>query len=195
MAETKPGLKGKILILGLGNIIVSDDGVGIYVGRQVKDLLADPSVDFIEAALAGLQLLDYICGYEHLVIIDAIQTEGGMPGSLYYLTEESLRSTVRLASIHDVNLATALELGRQMGMSVPEMLDIYAIEAADLKTFSESCTPKVAEAIPALAEQIAADIREKRVSSSVTSSPGVQPPHNEPRTRHQYVPARIRLRF
>lgn len=166
MARTNPELKGKLLILGLGNIIVSDDGVGIYVGRQVNDLLADLDVHFIEASLAGLQLLDYICGYDHLVIIDAIQTQGGVPGNLYYLTEESLFSTVRLVSIHDLNLATALEFGRQIGMAVPKRVDIYAIEATDLKTFSESCTPQIAAAIPTLAEQIAADIREKREESS-----------------------------
>ncbi len=160
MAGNNPEL-GKLLILGLGNTIVSDDGVGIYVGRQVKDLLAGPGVDFIEASLAGLQLLDYVCGYECLVIIDAIQTQGGVPGSLYYLTIESLRWTVRLASIHDVNLATALEFGRQMGMDVPDRVDIYAIEALDLKTFSESCTPQVAAAIPVLAERIVSDLREK----------------------------------
>ncbi len=162
MAGTNPGL-GKLLILGLGNTIVSDDGVGIYVGRQVKDLLAGPGVDFIEASLAGLELLDYICGYEHLVIIDAIQTQGGIPGSLYYLSEESLSWTVRLASIHDVNLATALEFGRRMGMDVPDRVEIYAIEVSDLKTFSESCTPEVAAAIPALAGRIASDLLERRV--------------------------------
>lgn len=166
MARTNPKLSGKLLILGLGNIIVSDDGVGIYVGRQVKDLLADLDLDFIEASLAGLQLLDYICGYDYLVIIDAIQTENGVPGNLYYLTEESLLSTVRLASIHDLNLATALEFGRQIGLAVPQRIDIYAIEATDLKTFSESCTPQVTAAIPTLAVQIAADIREKWEESS-----------------------------
>lgn len=162
--------KRKLLILGLGNTLLSDDGIGIYLGRRVSTLLSGADglggmdglgPDFVEASLGGLQLLDYIDGYEHLVIIDAVQTADGVAGQLYSLTEKSLASTVRLTSVHDINLTTALQLGRQLGMAIPAQVDIYAIEAQDLFTFQESCTPELTAAIPDLAARIAADIWEK----------------------------------
>ncbi len=161
-----------ILVLGLGNTLLCDDGIGIYLGQAVCDLLRGlgRQVDFLEAALAGLQLLDHIAGYRHLVVIDAVRTDNGRPGSLYYLSEESLQSTVRLTSVHDINLATALQLGRNLGMSMPERIDIYAVEAEDLWTFQETCTATLTMAIPSLAAQIAQAINGNMVT---IQEPGV----------------------
>lgn len=156
--------KRKLLILGLGNTLLSDDGLGIYLGRRVSALLTGPdgpNPDFVEASLGGLALLDHVVGYQRLVIIDSVQTGDGEAGQLYCLTEKSLNGTVRLTSVHDINLATALQLGRRLGMAVPEKVDIYAVEAKDLLTFQESCTPELTAALPDLAARITADILEK----------------------------------
>lgn len=154
----------KLLILGLGNTLLCDDGLGIYLGRRVSALLSGPdgiNSDFVEASLGGLALLDYIVGYDHLVIIDAVQTADGGAGQLYCLTEKSLIGTVRLTSVHDINLSTALQLGRRLGMVIPDRVGIYAVEAKDLSTFQECCTPELNAALPDLAARITADILEK----------------------------------
>ncbi|CAA7600260.1 Peptidase HybD-like domain protein [Acididesulfobacillus acetoxydans] len=161
------GRKTNLLILGLGNTLLCDDGIGIYLGRLVSALLAEEddlpgaAPDFVELSLAGLQLLDYISGYERLVIIDAIQTADGAAGQLYTFGEEVLAGTVRLTSVHDINLATALQLGRRLGMKIPSQVLIYAVEAKDVFTFQESCTQELSAAIPELAARISRDIREK----------------------------------
>jgi hydrogenase maturation protease len=146
------------LILGLGNPILSDDGVGIYVARLLAERLKDrPSVAVSEACVGGLRLLEMINGYERLILVDAIQTVGGQPGAIYRLTPNDFADPRRAASLHsgcshDMDLFTALEFGRQVGMAMPKEMVIIAIEAQDVITFGESCTPEIEAAIPKAAE-------------------------------------------
>ena len=105
-------------------------------------------------SVAGLGLLDLLAGYDRAIIVDAIRTAGGRAGQIYRLDPETLDATRHAASPHDVNFATALELGNKLGMDLPRQIVIYAIEVADTSTFSEECTPEVATAIPACAEMI-----------------------------------------
>jgi len=90
-----------------------------------------------------------------LIIVDSIRTGCGRPGELYSLRLEDLQATLHLSCPHDINLATALELGKSLGMHVPGEIRIYAIEVEDNQTFSETCTPWVEEAIPKIVEEIA----------------------------------------
>lgn len=144
----------KTLVLGLGNPILTDDGVGPLVAKEIRDRVDRREVTVTETSLAGLNLLDLLAGYDRTIIIDAIQTVGGKAGQIYRLESGALNATRHAASTHDVNLATALELGVRLGLALPKQIDIFAIEVADTSTFSEECTPGVREAIPVCAEMI-----------------------------------------
>ena len=109
----------KTLILGLGNPILSDDSVGCRVAMALKDRLKEPDVDILEASIAGLDFLDLLAGYDRVIIIDAIQTDKGVPGQIYRLEPEIFADTRHAGSPHDVNLATALELGKRLGLPLP----------------------------------------------------------------------------
>ncbi len=113
----------------------------------------------VEASLGGLDLLDLLTGYERVIIIDAIKTEGGKAGQIHRLKAEALSSTRHAGSPHDINLATALEMGKRLGMKMPLRIDIYAIEAEDTESFSESCTPAVAAAIPKCVKMILQELQ------------------------------------
>jgi hydrogenase maturation protease len=149
----------KTLVLGLGNPILSDDGIGCHVATALKDRLKEPEADVLETSLAGLDILDLLAGYDRAIIIDAIQTVGGKAGHIYRLDLEAFRATQHAASPHDVNFATALELGNQLGLALPSQIDIFAIEAADTSRFSEECTPEVAEAIPLCVDMIVQELK------------------------------------
>lgn len=144
----------KTLVLGLGNPILRDDGVGLCVAREVEGRLAQPQVTVMETSMAGLNLLDILAGYDRVIVIDAIQTAGGKAGQIYRLDPEAFDVTRHAASPHDVNFATALELGKRLGLALPRQIVVYAIEVADVSTFSEECTPRVSGAIPVCAEMI-----------------------------------------
>jgi len=138
----------KILVLGLGNPILRDDGVGIYVARELQKRSLPKGVVVEESSLSGFLLMESLAGYDKAIIVDSIKTKGGKVGEIYRFSLEALEETVHLTSVHHVNLATAIKLGERMGMSMPKEVIIYAVEIADNQTFSEGCTPLVLKAIP-----------------------------------------------
>jgi len=154
--------KLRTLILGLGNTILSDDGVGCRVAMALKDRLNTPDVDIMEASIAGLDFLDLLTGYDRTIIIDAIQTEKGTPGQIYRFGPDILTSTRHAGTPHDVNLATALELGKRLNMKLPRQIIIFAIEVKDVTSFSEECTPEVMKAIPACVRMVLQELKEDR---------------------------------
>jgi len=145
----------KTLLLGLGNPILKDDAVGLKVVRALGEKMTEKDVQVEEASFANIEILETIGPYDRLIIVDSIKTSLGKPGELYSMSLDDLQTTLHLTCPHDINLATALELGKRLGMHVPEEIRIYAIEVEDNQTFSETCTPSVEEAIPRIVEEIA----------------------------------------
>ena len=156
--------KKKTLVLGLGNPILSDDGAGCQVAMALKDQLKEPEIDVLEASVAGLDFLDLLTDYDKVIIIDAIQTGEGTPGQIYRLEPDILANTRHAGTPHDVNLATALELGRKLSLPLPQQITIYAIEAKDVTSFGEECTPEVMKAIPACANMVIRELRDGKWS-------------------------------
>jgi hydrogenase maturation protease len=159
-------LKGhkKTLILGLGNPILTDDGVGIHVVRALGAVSLPPGVACAEASVGGLRLLSAISGCERVILVDAIQTPDGRPGDLYRLHPHDLKTPRHVGSAHDLSLTGALKLGRSLGMSLPEdpSISIVAVEVKDVLTWGEECTPAVAAAIPRAVEAVLAELEGER---------------------------------
>lgn len=148
----------KTLVLGVGNPILSDDGVGIHVARELKrkDL---QGVDVEELAASGLELLDVVRGYRKVVIIDAIQTTNGRPGEFYVLEEKDFEKSVHGSSPHGVNIATALAMGRKIvPEEMPDEVVFVAVEAEDLVNVNESLTPKVKAALPRVVDRVVSEV-------------------------------------
>ena len=144
----------KTVVLGLGNSILSDDGVGIRVAQEIGEKLNDPQVTITETSEAGLSLLDSIAGYDRVIIIDAIQTKEGKAGRIYRMGPEDFCSSKHLSSPHQINLVTALELGKMLDLAMPQKITIFAVEAKDITNFSEKCTPEVERAIPEVVKMV-----------------------------------------
>lgn len=145
----------KILVIGLGNPLITDDSVGLRVIEQLKPLLAHrPDVEVSEDYWGGLRLMERMIGFDWAIVVDAIQT-GAEPGTIHELAPDGI-ATQRSASAHDVNLATALQFGRQAGAHLPDNdhIRLIGIEAQDILTFAETCTPEVAAAIPKAVEAV-----------------------------------------
>ena len=144
----------RTLVLGLGNPILSDDGVGIRVAQEVGQKLNNPRVTVAEASLAGISLLDLIVGYDKVIIVDAIQTKEGHAGQVYRMEPEDFSFTKNYSSPHQINLVTALELGKMLDLAMPQKITIFAVEAKDIVSFSETCTPEVEQAIPEVVNMV-----------------------------------------
>ena len=144
----------KTLVLGLGNPILSDDSIGIRVAQAIRQRYDEQEVTVLEASLAGLDLLDLIVGYDKLILIDAIQTVDGYVGKVYRLETSDFDATLHTSSPHGISFTTALELGKRLGMALPYEIVIFAIEAKDVVTFGEECTPEVERAIPVAVDMV-----------------------------------------
>ncbi len=142
----------KTLVLGIGNPIVTDDGAGLKIAQQIKE--RNPELEVIEACSGALGLLDDVAGYDKLIIIDSIKTEGGQPGELYKLELEDLQPTLEHATSHGLDIASAFKLGEGLGYKMPQSVIIYAVEIKDNTNFGEECTKEVAGEIPLLARRI-----------------------------------------
>lgn len=150
----------KTLVLGLGNPILSDDGIGIHVVRELAKHRLPDNVTCTEASVGGLRLLEVMAGYERVIMVDAIQTPDGKPGDIHRLYAGDLRASLHSGSTHDLSLPGALHLGRGMGMALPddEAIVIIAVEAEDILTFGEECTSEVEASIPRAVEAVLAEL-------------------------------------
>jgi len=152
----------KTLILGLGNPILSDDSVGLRVARELANRFNQPDVTVMETSVAGLDFLDLLVGYDRAIIIDAIQTKEGKVGQVYRFEPEVFDATRHASTPHDVNFATALELGHRLGLDLPQRIAIFAIEVQNVISFSEECTPEVMTAIPVCVRMITRELNGNR---------------------------------
>ncbi|MCK4330673.1 hydrogenase maturation protease [candidate division WOR-3 bacterium] len=154
----------KTLVLGIGNPILSDDGVGIKVVEGIEDRMQKiidsgsfgclSDMDVRQICIGGLSLLNEISGYNRLILIDSIKTGKGKPGDVYKLAINDLGSTLHLTSSHGMGFATVIELGRRLGCKIPETIEIFAVEVEDNTTFCEECTEKVKARIPMIVDEI-----------------------------------------
>ena len=150
--------KTKTLILGLGNSLLCDDGVGIYVAAELKNRVNRPEITVIETGVAGLSLLDLLVGYDKAIIIDAIQTVGGKAGQIYRLDPKAFDTALHTASAHGIDFPTAVEFGRKLGLPLPQQIIIFAVEVSDVNTFNEECTPEVKQAVPVCVEMVLREV-------------------------------------
>lgn len=134
-------------IIGLGNSILTDDGVGIHAVRELRRTLnasSSAGVDIVETEVGGFSLMELITGWERIVLVDCIQFDGLEPGTVVQINPNDLHTSLRLRSVHDIDLPTVLELGRRLGLPMPNEISVIGIQAEDALTFGESLT-KAAE--------------------------------------------------
>jgi hydrogenase maturation protease len=149
----------KILILGLGNDILTDDGIGPRLVRDLAHMIDNPGVQFNTACCGGLEIMEFIKGYEKVVFIDAFRNQEGKPGDVYYFVPSDYRETSNLSSLHDINFLTALELGKSLNMNLPVDLHIIAIKIIEDLEFSEEFTPELKEKYPGILEEVFALVK------------------------------------
>jgi hydrogenase maturation protease len=154
----------RILVLGMGNPLLTDDGVGLKVLDRLEPLLAGVAeVETDREFRGGLRLMERMVGYDRVVIVDGMQT-GVSPGTVLRFPATAM-TTQHSASAHDVNLPTALETGRRAGAALPDdsAIECVGIEVEDILTFGEACTRAVEEAVPVAADTVLEALREVKV--------------------------------
>jgi hydrogenase maturation protease len=143
-----------LLILGLGNPILSDDRVGLEVARSLHSRRPPGSTALAEACAGGLELLHVLEGWRRVVIIDAVEPGRLAPGEVSELGLEELGQQQLALSPHLAGLGVCLDLGRVCGLSMPEEVRVFGVGVSDPYTFGECLTPEVEQALPELVAAI-----------------------------------------
>ena len=144
----------KALVVGLGNPILGDDGVGWVVAEEVrKHLPSGLAVDVDCLSLGGISLMERLIGYERAILIDALTCEEET-GSIIVSTLEELpsNSAFHLTSAHDMSLQNAMKLGRQLGAELPEEVSVVGVSTRHIYDFSEELSPPVLAAVPKMTQ-------------------------------------------
>lgn len=143
-----------VLIVGLGSPIMSDDAIGLEVVDEIERM-GLPGVETRQEAIGGLDIIPVLWGYRNVIIVDAIQTRQYEPGTVMFFDPEDFDDTIGDASAHDINLATAMRIGRQVEPEMmPDKVRFVAVEAEDIATVNEGMTPKLVEAKPRAVEAV-----------------------------------------
>jgi len=148
---------GKTLILGVGNILLSDDGVGVHVVRRLEEEMAfPPEVEVLDGGTKGMDLLHYLEGVSRLLIIDAVET-GEPPGTLVRLTGEQVPAYLSIKmSPHEIGLPDML-FAAQLREIYPDEVVILGVQPATTEVgldLSEPVAAQVDELVKRVLEEL-----------------------------------------
>ena len=153
----------RVVIVGLGNPLLTDDAVGVRAAEILASRLATTGVDVVQSAWGGIRFVDLLAGYDRAIILDAIEWRRGPPGTIYRLTPDQAIPTLRAVSYHDVSLGAAMALGRTLDIPLPADIVFFAVETTETRVFSEVMTPAVAAALPELVRRVEAQLMQWNV--------------------------------
>jgi hydrogenase maturation protease len=126
----------KIAIVGCGNILLGDEGVGPYVVEEIKKRgVISSDVKLIELGVRGLELVDLIGRYGKIFIVDAVKT-GGKAGSVHIFSCDDIQSlpSFPILTLHDLGLITVLKLCEKLYGNVSGKIKIYGVEVSDIES-------------------------------------------------------------
>jgi hydrogenase maturation protease len=169
MMKNMEGQQNQITVLGVGNILFRDEGVGIRVIEQLMEKYGFPeNVSLVDGGVLGLSLLGVISEADRLIVVDAIRN-GGSPGDLYRLVGEEIPKRVFAKnSLHQVDLLEALTLCQALDR-VPETV-IIGIEPEDISTLSIDLSEAIHSRIDHMVEMVLDELDRLGVSYQLKRS-------------------------
>ena len=160
MTEKKP-----ILVLGVGNLVLTDEGVGIHVVQRMQQMDLPSHVEVLDGGTMGLDLLDDIEGRKKVIIVDTVKG-GGSPGTLYRMMIDDVEDIPKSrVSLHDIDMTDVFKLADLLKIEKPEIV-IIGVEPKDMESAGMELSPEVEEQIPKVIELVKREIEGRAVSSS-----------------------------
>jgi len=150
----------KTLVMGIGNTLLGDDGIGVYAARELAEKISVENVTVMDTAIDGLNLLDVIRNYERLIVIDAILDDKAETGTIFRLTQDQIPvPSSSGASSHNLNLATTLNIGNNIFPGeIPREVVVFAVASHNVDYVTEEMTANVKKALPQVVELITKEL-------------------------------------
>lgn len=152
MEKIKP-----VLILGVGNILLKDEGVGVHAAKRMMNMPFPENVEVIDGGTAGLDLLLFIKGRKKIVVVDCVRG-GGKPGTIYRLVPEDLeKEESKILSLHQVDFLETLNMLSMTSKVKPDVI-IIGIEPKNHSSWSMDLSPSIKRKIPVIIELVKKEI-------------------------------------
>ena len=147
----------RVTVLGVGNILLSDEGFGVKVVlNMMKNYQFPENVRLVDGNVLGLNLLGTITETDYLIVVDAIKN-GGNPGTIYRINAEEIPNRIRAKnSLHQVDFLETLTLCQALD-NVPETV-IFGVEPADIETVQDKLSPEIKGKINPVIELVLAEL-------------------------------------
>jgi hydrogenase maturation protease len=146
-----------ITILGIGNFLFRDEGVGVRVIQELQERYAfSDNVSVVDGGVLGLDLLGIISKADHLIVFDAVKNKE-RPGEMYRLAGDAIPARIRAkTSLHQVDFLEALAVC-QAPDKVPETV-ILGVEPEDIESFSVDLIPAVQTKVEMMIDRVLAEM-------------------------------------
>ncbi|MGA2516463.1 MAG: hydrogenase maturation protease [Thermodesulfobacteriota bacterium] len=142
---------GKILIIGIGNLLRRDEGIGVHVIERMEALELPDHVELLDIGTSTMDLISYLEGVRKLVVIDAMKA-GGIPGTIYKCRpEDLLPAEDGPISLHEIGLIETLDMAKKKGLEMDTV--IFGVEPKVLDWGME-LSDEVKSKIPAIIEAV-----------------------------------------
>jgi len=134
----KENPKGKTLVVGMGNLLCRDEGIGVHVIQEMENMKLPNHIELLDIGTSTMDLISHLEGVEKLIVIDAMEA-GGTPGTIYKCRpEDLLPKDEGPISLHDIGLLESLNMAEKMGMKIdtivigvePKVLD-WGVELSE----------------------------------------------------------------
>jgi len=155
----------KIAILGVGNTLLKDEGIGVRVVRQLEnDYTFPPGITLIDGGTDGPHLTSLMADFDEIIVIDAV--EGGeTPGTLYRFTLDQISFDIPThLSIHEMGVLEALKEVRLLGKE--PIVNFIGVEPKDISPWGMELSPVVEEKVPEIITLVMKELSERGVKAS-----------------------------
>jgi hydrogenase maturation protease len=155
--NVEQGMEKKILVAGVGNLLFSDEGVGVHVARELSKMSLPEEVELADVGTATFELTRLMDGKDKVVIVDAILTDDA-PGTIYRLTPDDLKSRRKelAASLHQFGVLEALQC-RIADAGRPQVV-ILAVVPKDYYTLATDLTPELKSRLDSIVSEVLKEI-------------------------------------
>ena len=161
----------KTAVIGVGNILFTDEGVGVYASRMLKEnYVFEPEIEIIDGGTLGFKLMDYFEEYDRVVILDTVSIDD-KPGSVYDLPSDALMGLGDYRqTVHEVEVVGMLEICSMLDKMAE--VSVMGIIPEDIQTVQINLTEKVKQGLPLLLEKTVHTLQDAGIS--VTPKPQQQ---------------------
>jgi hydrogenase maturation protease len=143
-------------IIGCGNLLMQDEGIGVHLIEYLKGVKVPSGVELVDGACSGFDLLGFIQESREVVIVDAVKA-GGQPGDIYKFSPDDFQTDIfPKTSLHDVSLKDIFEIVKLTG-SFPR-ITIFGVEPKTMDWGME-LTAELRKILPRLAELVIKEIQ------------------------------------